>query len=293
MAWIESHQELGQHPKTKRFARALQISLPAAVGHLHFLWWWALSYAQDGDLTDYAAEDIADAICWDGDPQQAVDALIKCGFVDEQDGTRSIHDWYEYAGRLIDQRQANRDRSQRARNAKKQAPNTNGTHTVRERTENVQEPNAATVPDLTQPDQTVPNQPDPTEQNHTPHSPPQAEGGGADLDQQRFDEFWANYPKKTGKADARKSWKRAKVTVDLHDRIITAIEQAKHTEQWQRDNGRFIPNPATWINQGRWDDEPMPQGTGPPTPPSGKFDTLGALRDIISDEEGGGPYDTG
>jgi len=39
VAWIESHQTLGQHPKTRKLARLLNISAPTAVGHLQFLWW--------------------------------------------------------------------------------------------------------------------------------------------------------------------------------------------------------------------------------------------------------------
>ena len=29
----------------------------------------------------------------------------------------------------------------------------------------------------------------------------------------------------------------------------------KQTEQWKKDNGKFIPYPATWLNQERWTDE--------------------------------------
>ena len=62
---------------------------------MHFLWWWALNYAQDGDLSKYTDEDIADAICWDGNAVQAVDALVKSGFIDEEpDGVYSIHKWH-------------------------------------------------------------------------------------------------------------------------------------------------------------------------------------------------------
>ena len=79
MAWSESHQELRDHPKTKRMARRLGISVPAAIGHLHCLWWWAMDYAPDGDISDYDAEDIADAAMWDGDAEQFLQALIDCG----------------------------------------------------------------------------------------------------------------------------------------------------------------------------------------------------------------------
>jgi hypothetical protein len=75
------------------------------------------------------------------------------------------------------------------------------------------------------------------------------------LKELRFNEFWAAYPKKVGKEAARKSWKKVKLTAELHSKIMSAIEDAKKSAQWHRDNGQYIPNPATWLNQGRWDDE--------------------------------------
>lgn len=75
------------------------------------------------------------------------------------------------------------------------------------------------------------------------------------LAERRFDEFWAAYPKKVGKKAARSSWNKIKPDAELHDKIMTAIGRARVTDQWQRENGRFIPNPTTWLNQGRWDDE--------------------------------------
>lgn len=75
------------------------------------------------------------------------------------------------------------------------------------------------------------------------------------LAERRFDEFWAAYPKKVGKKAAQASWNKIKPDTELHDKIMTAIGRARATEQWQRENGRFIPNPTTWLNQGRWDDE--------------------------------------
>ena len=115
MAWIESHQELARHPKTKKLARLLGVSLPAAVGHLHFLWWWAMDYAQDGDLSRYDEADIADACGWDGDPAVMVRALVDSGFLDSTDDGLTIHDWHEYAGRLIEKREQNKERKKKSR----------------------------------------------------------------------------------------------------------------------------------------------------------------------------------
>ena len=52
------------HPKTKKLARLLGVSVPTVVGHLHGIWYWALDFAQDGDLHQYDPEEIADAALW-------------------------------------------------------------------------------------------------------------------------------------------------------------------------------------------------------------------------------------
>lgn len=67
-----------------------------------------------------------------------------------------------------------------------------------------------------------------------------------------FDAFYQAYPKKVGKDDARKAWNKKKPP--LAD-VLKAIEQYKLTPQWNKDDGQFIPNPSTWLNQGRWKDE--------------------------------------
>lgn len=122
MAWIESNEELAAHPKTKKAARLLEITIPTMLGHLHLLWWWCLKYAQDGDLSQYEAADLADAAAWEGDATRFVRALLDCGpgesfgFLEEiEDGGLMVHDWMDYAGKLIERRQANALRMKDAR----------------------------------------------------------------------------------------------------------------------------------------------------------------------------------
>jgi len=121
VAWIESNQQLARHPKAIKAARKLGISVPAVVGHLHFLWWWCLEYANDGDLSRFDASDIAVAAGWEGDEGDFVTALVDCGpgdsmgFLEQTDLGLAIHDWMNYAGRLIEKRQANTKRMQNAR----------------------------------------------------------------------------------------------------------------------------------------------------------------------------------
>lgn len=67
-----------------------------------------------------------------------------------------------------------------------------------------------------------------------------------------FDRFWAAYPRKIGKAAAEKAFSGVKIPAD---QLIDAVEKQKQSDQWTREAGRYIPNAATWLNQGRWEDE--------------------------------------
>jgi len=69
-----------------------------------------------------------------------------------------------------------------------------------------------------------------------------------------FDTFWKAYPRKIGKGAALSAWKKAKAKPAI-DAVLVAIETQRQSEQWRKDNGQFIPHPATWLNQCRWDDE--------------------------------------
>jgi hypothetical protein len=76
-------------------------------------------------------------------------------------------------------------------------------------------------------------------------------GGGLDSN---FEVFWKAYPKKVGKASAAAAWSKAKaVTIDL---VANALLWQVESDQWTKDGGQFIPNPATYLNQARWLDEP-------------------------------------
>jgi hypothetical protein len=74
----------------------------------------------------------------------------------------------------------------------------------------------------------------------------------------RFDAFWAVYPKKEGKAEARKAWAKA-ITKAPADIII---ERARRYADWLKDAppGEFRPHakhPQGWLNGERWNDAPL------------------------------------
>ncbi|MDD2934726.1 MAG: hypothetical protein PHO76_12655 [Methylotenera sp.] len=69
-----------------------------------------------------------------------------------------------------------------------------------------------------------------------------------------FDAFWSAYPKKSAKIVAEKAWGKARINGDFTN-LMDALAEQTLSEQWQKDAGKYIPNPATWINQRRWEDE--------------------------------------
>ena len=71
---------------------------------------------------------------------------------------------------------------------------------------------------------------------------------------EEFDQFWASYPKKVAKADARKAWLQTKDVRPDITTVINAVTAACKTEQWMKSGGSFIPYPATWLRGERWDD---------------------------------------
>ena len=76
-----------------------------------------------------------------------------------------------------------------------------------------------------------------------------------ELQEKQFDKFWQAYPKKVSKKQAQKSWKKINPSLELFEKILKALEMVKQTEQWKKDNGKYVPYPATWLNQERWTDE--------------------------------------
>ena len=78
-----------------------------------------------------------------------------------------------------------------------------------------------------------------------------------------FDIFWENYPKKVGKTLAYEKFTEVNVSLEV---LLKAIKEQLQSAQWQSKGGIYIPNPATWLQERRWEDElprkeePVPKG---------------------------------
>lgn len=70
-----------------------------------------------------------------------------------------------------------------------------------------------------------------------------------------FAQFWAAYPRKTGKPDAARAFAALKVTPELLALILTGLAKWKAHPRWIKDHGQFIKTPGPWLCGRMWEDE--------------------------------------
>ena len=74
-----------------------------------------------------------------------------------------------------------------------------------------------------------------------------------------FLKLWKHYPRPVGKGAAYRAWLKAAASLGGEQALLAAVKdpllRALDSEAWTKDNGQFIPHPATWLNQRRWEDE--------------------------------------
>lgn len=71
-----------------------------------------------------------------------------------------------------------------------------------------------------------------------------------------FETLWAEYPRKVGKDAAAKAFAKRKPDGPLLEAMVKAVKAQKSSPAWTKDAGQFIPHLSTWLNDGRWMDEP-------------------------------------
>ena len=103
----------------------------------------------------------------------------------------------------------------------------------------------------------------------TENDPPISPTGG-DARDPNFDRFWARYPRKVAKVAALKAWRKINPDHDTTAAILVGVECHCESDQWLRDGGQYIPHPATYLSQRRWEDEAPAASAEPkrPIPPA-------------------------
>jgi hypothetical protein len=149
--------------------------------------------------------------------------LMTSGFIRREDSRLIVHQWDEYNAKLF----ANWENGKlggRPKSEPKLKP-----------TENPQETHG--LP------------------NDNPQGTDRVDRIDRDIYEQRFALFWDAYPKKKSKGRAEKVFLKLKPSEELLSRMINAIKIQKMSEDWVKNQGQFIPHPATWLNDEAWEDD--------------------------------------
>jgi hypothetical protein len=101
--------------------------------------------------------------------------------------------------------------------------------------------------------------------------------GHLDVLDDRFSSFWKAYPRKVAKTIAQKKWIFLKPTQELTQTILADIQRRLDSDEWDITRKEYIPHPATYLSQRRWEDETRT-----------KHDPYSFFNDMTEEEKKGG-----
>lgn len=241
--YIELHDSIFDSLKTQRLARALDVQVELAVGHLARLWHWGLRDADtDGNLPEATADEVAFICRWFGDAGLFVGALCRAGFLVEAGNRYRLHNWEKYGGKLAAKKERNAARMKEARAMHVQrtcdARDAHVTNTCDARAgleERREEKNINHVC------------PDAGTHDATPPTQATTKAGKYTAD---FEAFWSAYPtrRRKEKPDAFKAWGQltSKYTVA---QVMASLEAMKRSPDWTKEDGEYVPMPGRWLRR--------------------------------------------
>lgn len=241
MPWIAVHSSING-PKLRKLRKQLNCSPREAKGLLVDLWLWGLENAdREGYIIDADKEDIQE---FDGEyyiereytPAEAVEALVKTGWIDEIEGKFFIHDWdvwQEYWYKAKDRREKDAERKRRSREIKE-----------------------IEVPALSPDTPTAPN----INKTKAEYIPPVENGGNAEaLLQEKpkkkgkveyptgFEEFWKVYPRKVDKGMAYTKYKTRLNDGFSPEELMKAAQNYAAQCIRNRTEEKYIKHPRTFL----------------------------------------------
>ena len=113
--WIEVHDTLPDHPKVLLVADALKVPDAQVIGCLVCVWAWALTKRDDGLLGRQDTRAVERAARWPGKPGRLFAALLEAGWIDETEDGYCLHNWEQYAGKLLASKAASAQRAEKSR----------------------------------------------------------------------------------------------------------------------------------------------------------------------------------
>jgi len=221
--WLRLWHDMPTDPKWRTIAKASGQRIGDVMAVYCHMLVCASNATERGRTQSFCSEDVANAL--DIETEQ-VDRIIDAmqGRVLDDD---RLMGWEK---RQVAREDGAAERAKAWREAKKQAktPEPNATERNRTQTERDRTPDKIRE-----------------EKNKNTNTVDQPDG---------FESFWSAYPKKVGKPAAIKAFRSAKINGHLPD-VLADIEDKAGSEAWTKAGGQFVPNPATYLNQRRWEDQ--------------------------------------
>lgn len=233
--WIKMRGNLWDDPRVARICDITNKKEAEVIGGLYWLWSMADEQTQNGDLLGMSVQTV--------DRKTGVKgiggALVEIGWLLEIAGGLTIARFDEHNGKS-----AKRRASHAKTMAEKYVP-------LSKRNNNSEQSLPFSDHECAEISQEIAEggQLEKRRVYNTPVVPKGDEMGGAD-----FGRFWASYPRKVGKGAAVRAWLKSRRIRPAIETILGALERCKLDEQWVKDDGQFIPHPATWLNEMRWAD---------------------------------------
>lgn len=250
MPWYRVSDDLPSKAETTRIPRAHRCQ---ALGLWALAGAWSAQQLTDGHIPTHMLDELS------GTPKDA-EWLVAAGYWAAVDDGWQFVVWapdQPLREAVLEQRRKNAEKVQNWRSRNKPSnPVTNPVGT----------PVSNPAPDPTRPDPPTSNEVD-------VHPPAELVN---DLEQE-FDEWWILYPRKQGKADARKAYKAARKDVDAA--TLRDGAQAYNLLNAGADKS-YLKLPAGWIRGARWLDEQIPATPAKLTP--GQVDSWAGYRTPIT-----------
>lgn len=242
------------HPKFRSLMRSLALPQYAVVGLLESVWTLAAQFADDGDLSRFSAQEIADYAGYDGNADDLLAAMISSRWLDGEIGALCVHDWLDHCPHYVHDRRRKRRSS---------SDSTTSTDVPKV---------AVGVPGISRNLQEIPIKSDPTQPNPTMSNPDIASHGIENNAKPKdkpigFDEWYKLYPRKVAPKAASKEFEKAIRAIQTSEKVESS-EAIRLLMLWTNERisqilsfeASFQPYPSKWLKDERYRDElPKPR----------------------------------
>ena len=247
--WIKMRTNLWDDPRVSGLCDATGAKEATVVGALYWLWSAADAHSEDGHMQGLTLATIDRKTALKGFGA----ALLVIDWISESEGGIDIARFDEHNGASA---------KKRAQTARRVAKNKSGNAELTlEALANEEECVSDALPreekrrEEKRREEKIETSAEPKEDHGGKPFSSTASTNGLAKYPPGFEDFYAQFPKKVGKDAAARAYGRRKFSGEDRERLVEAIARQREWPTWKKNGGEFIPHPATWLNEGRWDDE--------------------------------------